>query len=132
MAKKKKTLSFYKHKLDKVFSEYTRRRYANDNGLVQCFTCRCVKHWKDMQNSHFVPRNISSTRYDETNCHPACKGCNIFKSGALDVYAVELEAKYGKGILQKLAEKKRTTKRFTIPELEEMIDYYTDKLKELQ
>jgi len=26
-------------KADKVFSEYIRRRYADDNGVTECFTC---------------------------------------------------------------------------------------------
>jgi len=128
----KPSISKLKKKADQIFSQYIRQKYANDNGLVMCFTCGCVKHWKEMQNAHFVPRNFSNTRYDERNNHPCCKGCNIFKSGNLDSYAVELEAKYGQGILQELAEKKKVRKQFKEWELQEIIDLYKQKIKDLE
>ena len=124
---KPKTLSWHKKKLDKIFSQYIRLR---DNGV--CFTCLCKDSPKYMQAGHFIPRNISNTRFDEKNVHCQCKSCNIFKSGNMDSYAVELEAKYGQGILQELAEKKRVHKKFTIPELEELCEHYKVKLASLQ
>ena len=129
MAKNTKahTLSWHKKKVDKIFSKYIRLR---DNGV--CFTCMAKDSPKYMQAGHFVPRNISSTRFDERNVNCQCKGCNIFHSGRLDVYAVELEKKYGQGILQELQELKRTHKKFTIPELEEMYEIYKSKLKDLE
>ena len=129
---KNHTLSWHKRKVDVIFSKYIRLKYATDCGLVRCFTCGAVDNWKNLQNGHYIPRNISNTRFDETNCHPQCRGCNIFKSGNMDAYAVELEAKYGKGILQELAKKKRVHKKFTIPELEEMYNEYKLKIEHLK
>ena len=51
---KAKTKSWYVKKLDKVFSEYIRQKYADSFGMVSCFTCDARKHWKDMQNGHFI------------------------------------------------------------------------------
>ena len=75
------TISKLKTKLDKLFSEYIRRRYANHDGTVSCFTCGIVKHWKEQQAGHFQSRRHHSTRWDEKNVQVQCKSCNIFKSG---------------------------------------------------
>ena len=32
-------------KLDAVFSEYIRRKYADKNGIVSCYTCGKKKFW---------------------------------------------------------------------------------------
>jgi hypothetical protein len=116
-----------KKEADKWFSRYIRLR---DNGI--CFTCMCKDDTKRMQAGHFIPRNISNTRYDEKNTHCQCVGCNMFNKGRMDVYAVELEAKYGQGILQELAEKKKVRKQFKEWELQEIIDLYKQKIKELE
>ena len=127
--KKPKTVSKLKKELDALFSRYIRQKYANESGLVECFTCKCVKHWKEMQNGHYIPRSFSSTRYDEKNNHPQCPACNIFGGGKYDVYAVELEKKYGQGILQELAEKKKIRKQFKPYELEALISNYKERVE---
>ena len=38
----------YLKKLDKIFSEYIRKRDADENGYVKCCTCPTVEHWKEM------------------------------------------------------------------------------------
>ena len=35
----KKTHTKLKKELDKVFSQYVRYAYADDNGIVECYTC---------------------------------------------------------------------------------------------
>ena len=54
----KKTISKLKKELDKWFSLYIRLRDANEYGMVQCFTCGKVGHYKTggMQNGHFQSR----------------------------------------------------------------------------
>ena len=73
-----KTISKLKKELDKWFSLYIRLRDATDEGLVQCFTCGKVSHYKSgMQNGHFQSRKHLSTRWSETNCQVQCVGCNM-------------------------------------------------------
>ena len=67
-------------KLDKVFSIYIRRRYA-DNDVAECFTCGKQDHWKKLQNGHFQSRKHYSTRWHEQNCQVQCAGCNVFRYG---------------------------------------------------
>jgi len=78
-----------------------------------------------MQNGHFVSRQHNSLRYDEKNCHCQCVGCNMFKSGATDAYALHLTDTYGKEILRYFATKKREMHQFTPKELEEIIEKYS-------
>lgn len=43
-----------------------------------------------MQCGHWIPRNITGTRFSEENCRPQCVGCNMFQKGKPDVFAVNL------------------------------------------
>ena len=120
-----------KKKLDKVFSEYIRRKYANSVGEVQCITCGILRHWKDsMDAGHYIPRNHMATRYSEKNVHPQCRGCNRFGGGRYDVYALKLQEIYGKDILQELNSLKISiVKNFPY---EEKIEYYKKELAKLK
>ena len=76
-----KTISKLKKELDTIFSLYIRLR-ESEEGLVQCFTCHKVSHYKSgMQNGHFQSRKHLATRWDEENCQVQCVGCNMFKAG---------------------------------------------------
>src|SRR3990167_1336114 len=120
--KRKRTIASLKKLADKYFSIYIRKR---DKGT--CFTCFKKDEWKYMQCGHYIPRNFNSLRYDERNCHAQCPGCNIFKQGNKDVYALCLQGKYGFPILQKLAEDKKISKSFACEELEDIIEEYKKK-----
>ena len=115
-----------KKKLDVVFSKYIRVRDRNI-----CFTCG-YKREKGMQCGHFVPRQYNSTRYSELNNHAQCYVCNMLYGGQPDIYALKLEKKYGEGTVKKLNALRRTTKQFTVNELEEMIKVYKLKVAELE
>jgi len=127
-----KTISKLKKELDKWFSLYIRIRDSH-NGLVQCFTCGCVKHYKKgMQNGHFQSRSFLATRFDEENCQAQCVGCNMFKQGEQYKFALNLDAKYGEGTAEHLEGLARTTVKISRIEYEEKITYYkslVDKLK---
>ena len=122
---KKKTLSSQKKKLDAVFSKFIRYR---DQG--QCFTCPKKDHPKKMQNGHFVPRQYLSERYDERNCNCQCYACNMLYGGQPSKYAVELEKKYGRGIVEELESKRQEITKRTVEWYDEQIEHYTKILKE--
>jgi hypothetical protein len=88
--KPSKSLAKLKKELDRVFSLFIRQKYANEDGMVKCYTCSTVKHWKEMQNGHWIPRNNLATRFHEDNCRVQCVGCNMFQKGMPDVFAVNL------------------------------------------
>ncbi len=78
---KSKTQAQLKKILDSVFSVYIRKKYANSNGEVACFTCGKVMPWQHIQNGHFISRAYLATRFHEDNCRPQCVGCNVFGGG---------------------------------------------------
>ncbi len=88
--RKSKSQSKLKKELDRVFSIFIRQKYADEAGMVKCYTCSTVKHWKEMQNGHWIPRNNLATRFSEENCRVQCVGCNMFQKGRPDVFAVNL------------------------------------------
>jgi len=110
--------------LDSVLSIFIRQKYSDFHGYALCFTCNTRKPWQELQNGHYVSRSYKNIRFDETNTHPQCVACNIFKHGALDEYALALQRKYGEGILKELNEKKHISKKWTAHELIELIKHY--------
>ena len=117
-----------KKKLDVVFSKYIRHKYADSNGNVACYTCTTVKPIAQMQNGHWIPRNILATRFDERNCRPQCVACNMFQRGRPDVFAVKLLEEYGGGELKALqARRQEIIKDFPY---EDLIAKYTKLLGE--
>ena len=121
----KESVSSFKKKLDKVFSDFIRQR---DKGV--CFTCGTRKPWKEMQNGHFISRSHNAMRFDERNCNCQCVGCNVFKSGNMPAYAINLQSKYGNEILKTLYKAGQKVKQFSVPELKKMIQKYKDKALE--
>jgi len=105
---KVKTQAQLKKDLDAIFSIYIRQKYADlHTGTVSCYTCSVVKHWKEIQNGHWIPRNILATRFDEDNCRPQCVGCNMFNKGKPDIFAVNL---LSDGIdIKELSQRRRLT-----------------------
>ena len=124
---KKKTPSWYKKKLDKLFSEYVRR----SADPCKCYTCGKLGHWKSMQAGHYIPRNHLATRWDERNVKVQCVGCNVWGGGKSDVFAVNLREEYGQDVLEELQKAKVTITNIGVKEMEELIEVYQNNLKEL-
>ena len=96
------TISKLKKKLDKVFSEFIRRRNADHLGFINCFTCGVKKHWKEQQAGHFQSRSHHSTRWDEVNVQVQCVKCNMFRQGEQYKFGLYLDERYGKGTAKEL------------------------------
>ena len=110
-------------KLDAIFSEYIRRRYAK-NEIATCVTCGKKDHWKKLQAGHFMSRKHYSTRWDEDNVEVQCSACNVFRYGEQYLFAKYL----GNEKADMLLAKSRETVKFSDPELQEMIDIYKNKI----
>lgn len=114
-----KSTAKLKKELDMWFSMFIRIR---DKGV--CITCGDKKFWKYQQNGHYVSRQYLSLRWDEKNCNVQCAGCNVFKHGNMDEYALALQRKYGKDILQRLNKEKHKVVKLSAAWYEEKIEYY--------
>tara|TARA_R110000824_G_scaffold11555_1_gene50523 strand:+ start:77 stop:481 length:405 start_codon:yes stop_codon:yes gene_type:complete len=127
-----KTISKLKKELDTIFSIYIRIR-ESEEGLVQCFTCNKVSHYKSgMQNGHFQSRKHLATRWDEENCQVQCVGCNMFKAGEQYKFAINLDAKYGEGKAEELQFLARTIMKVSRIDYEEKIGYYKGLVEKLK
>ena len=128
-----KTISKLKKELDTIFSLYIRLREATDEGMVQCFTCGKVSHYKSgMQNGHFQSRKHLSTRWSETNCQVQCVGCNMFKAGEQYKFSIALDSKYGEGTAEELELLARTIMKVSRIDYEEKISYYKDLVEKIK
>ena len=127
-----KTISKLKKELDTIFSLYIRLR-ESEEGLVQCFTCNKVSHYKSgMQNGHFQSRKHLTTRWDEENCQVGCIKCNIFNFGEQYKFSIALESKYGEGKAEELEFLARTIMKVSRIDYEEKISYYKDLVEKLK
>lgn len=122
----KQTRSKIVKKLDSVFSEYIRRRYAK-NDIAECVTCGKQDHWKRLQAGHFMSRKHYSTRWDEDNVQVQCSGCNVFRYGEQYKFSLYL----GQELADKLHAKSNQTVKIDTYELQEMIEKYQQKIAEL-
>ena len=129
-----KTISKLKKELDNIFSLFIRLRDATPEGLVQCFTCGKVSHYKSgMQNGHFQSRKHLATRFSEDgNCEVQCIKCNVYSWGEQYKFALALDAKYGEGRAEELQQLARTTLKISRVEYEEKISYYKSLVEKLK
>ncbi len=131
MAKKAKTHAKLKKELDKVFSQYIRWAYADDSGMVECYTCGIVKHVKEMHNGHFQSRKHTSTRWHENNCRPQCPKCNLYSEGEKWVYGNKLVAELGRDAVDEIVALSHKSVKYSKSDLEYLIETYKKKLKDL-
>lgn len=129
--KKLQPYSTLKNKMDRLFSEFVRRRAADENGMVRCVCCRVLKPWKELQCGHFVTRGRLATRWDIENSNPQCGRCNVLLRGNAVGYARFLENRYGPSIFATLEERSRITTKFTRSDLQRMVEELVVKLKGL-
>jgi len=114
--------------LDIIFSQLVRLTYADEHGMVQCFTCPTIKHWKKMQCGHFIPRAHMPTRFSMKATRPQCKVCNEDLRGNLAVFSERLEAEE-LGIVAILEEQSLAVQDFSREELKAMVVDTTRKVK---
>lgn len=122
----------YKSKLDRVFSEYIRRRDADADGYIRCISCGKTVHWKESDAGHYVNRKHMSLRWDEKNVNAQCRSCNRFDEGNVLGYTDGLKRRYGDDVIDKLKISKMRISYVSESYLQMQIDHYNKKLKELK
>lgn len=125
---KRKTLE---RKLDKVFSEYIRRRDTLDGELGKCITCGKWDHWKNFDCGHFITRARKLTRWNEKNANGQCKYCNRFRDGEQYKHGLSLDKKWGKGTANIMIKLSNETVKWSLHELEVMIEDYKQRIENL-
>lgn len=141
MKTKKKTLTKLKKELWVLVSQYVRMDAADDMGWVQCYTCPARRFWKNeplkgtlgIQAGHcFTQGGHKSTIFDLDNIRPQCYQCNINNSGEGAVFRGNLERDHGKKFVNDLERRAKQPYRGDVFYLEDQIDVYKEKLKQLK
>lgn len=120
-SKTKDTITVLHDKARQIFAKFIIKR---DKGI--CFTCGKPGN----QAGHFI--HGKSMDFSEKGNHCQCVACNYFRGGNLIVYAINLEKKYGYGIVQKLRKEADKNKKWKVKELIGLTTYYKKKLNMLK
>lgn len=119
-----------KLKLDRIFSEYIRKRDSKD-GYFICISCGKVKPYEQGDCGHYINRIHMATRYSEINCNCQCRACNRFDEGNMVGYRQGLIKKYGEQRVLLLEMQKNDTRKYSDVEYDALIKHYQKKIKEL-
>ncbi len=128
--KKTKTISQLKKEADKWFSQYIRLRDSDKNGYCRCCTCPKIEKWKYMDAGHWITRNVLSTRYEETNVHGTCQGCNRFAKGKPHLHELHIVDMHGENERNRLLDLSKHSKPMKKVDYEELIEYYKQQVSE--
>ncbi len=115
----------------KACSKYIR---ARDKG---CCTCPApatqAGHYQHNSDKDTV-KTLGGNElwYFEKNIHGQCSSCNLYRSGNGVKYALFLENKYGKGILQEIQQLYYKPKKWSVEEILAIEQKFIDKLKQLE
>lgn len=120
----------YKAKLDRVFSEYIRKRDSKD-GYFTCISCGRVLPYEQADCGHYINRKHMSTRYSEVNCAAQCRKCNRFDEGNMSGFRNGLVSRYGEERVLILEMQKGKTKRYSEVEYKALIEHYKNEIKKL-
>ena len=125
---KKKTLKYWKTKIDKPFHEYVRRSKVDSEGYGQCISCKKGIHFSESDAGHFITRGALSTRWDIRNVNLQCRKCNRFEYGRQYEYSLAL----GSELAEELLIKSKQPLKMADFEYQEIFEEFRDKLKELK
>lgn len=116
---------------DAVFSKVVRLMYADNQGVLKCYTCNVEKNWKQMQCGHYISRKHLYLRWDLRNARPQDDICNCAKHGNLSVFARRLEDE-NEGITEILLEESRIVYKPTREEIRAVIADFSQRLSHLK
>jgi hypothetical protein len=129
---KKPTLSGLKRKAWKLFSEWIRRKDADEGGTVSCYTCGKPIYWKEAHAGHAIPGRHNAVLFDADIVRPQCPRDNLFLGGRYEVFAAKLIRENGLEWFEKKLSGAREVVKYSRSDLEEIINLYREKLKGLE
>ncbi len=121
---RKKSFRAIRSRLWTIFSKYIRLRDADEHGFCICFTSGRRIFWKMAEAGHFMPTRHTATWIHEKNVHAQSHEANQHNQGEQFVYGKRLDAIYGDGTAEYLAELAQTYKKYTIEEMEKLTTHY--------
>lgn len=117
-------------KAQSTFNKYIRLRDATQG----CISCGypLKSGGRQVHAGHYVAQGKSALlRFDERNVHGQCATCNTYLHGNLAEYRIRLIKKIGLKEVESLEDQRHNLKGWTIEELKNIIETYSNKIKEL-
>lgn len=124
---KNESISSLMKKAQKVFNAYIRKR---DHGR-ECASCDTILTTEYDAGHYFSSGGFKSVTYNEANCWGQCRKCNHFLSGNLIEYQIKIQQRIGADHLLELYTEAHKEKKYTRDELNEIVEKYKKKIKEL-
>lgn len=114
--------------LQKKFNQFIKLR-DKDDGCISCDTRNNVRY----DAGHFWATTYGFLRFHEDNVHKQCSfNCNKNKHGNQGEYRIRLIKKIGQERVTWLDENRNRRLEITIPEIQELIKVYKEKIKLLK
>jgi hypothetical protein len=140
MAKRKKiTVTWWKKKTWKTFSQFIRLRdaIATTQGPHTVKCCSCGKPYPAFgigcaQAGHFVPGRRNTILFDERCVNAQCYNCNVTLKGNWPGYYVFMLEKYDLETIDELLILAKQIRKFTTDELDELNQHYIDEIEALK
>jgi hypothetical protein len=126
-------------KLWPLFSLYIRQRDAKrdellyDGELAMCITCG--KPYPPtgkgcLQAGHFIGGRNNQVLYDERQVYAQCYNCNINLRGNWPAYLKKMKELWGDDVVQEMLDTHNQPRKYTVSELEALIEHYKALVKE--
>lgn len=106
-------------------------RDADFAGRAECLTCGIRLPWQEMDAGHYMGRSKMATRWDPLNVHPQCRVCNRIEGGKREIFARELDFKFGDQTAMSLRAKSNRLAVYSNEWIEEKIRIYNEKIRDL-
>lgn len=117
----------------KIFSEYIRRKDADEGGTTECYTCGKLLHWKyEAQAGHAIPGRHNAVLLDPEIVRVQCAPCNIWKRGMYHIFTTKLIKENGMEWWERKLEEARRVVKLTRSDFEEAIQTFKQKLADLE
>lgn len=111
-------------KLWKVFSEFIRLKFSNENGFCQCYTCGAIRYWRNIDCGHGIGRQHKATKFDEKNNRPQCKVCNGLEGGKREEFKKQMDLEHGAGTWDLMELKSRQRSKMGAFEFDVLAKHY--------
>jgi hypothetical protein len=109
---------------------FARLRDCNGRtGGASCISCGRYFPFAELDGGHWIRATHSACAYDERNINAQCRRCNRFEDGAQHRYMIGMVKKYGQDVVDELLSLEFVSRKWTIPELEELDKYYNIKIR---
>ena len=133
--KRKPTVKALKKKTWDTFSKYIRLldclKTTGSPYFGFCVTCGKPFDILHLQAGHFIPGRHNAGLFSERGVHAQCRRCNYLGGETLE-YRRQIIKMYGHGADEELEQEARQSKKFTIEELQGLLEKYRGKIKELE